>query len=145
MNADRTPLGVKRTRTARKLLALPVLGWLLLAAGGYYPTRSLAGDDGLQAMIVAQTLVVAVVLATLLLAMKRMVGKPPLDRFKAAMSAAAVRFLATGGLLIVIAVRGHVHVFAFLLWGAVSYLAMVLLEAIALARWFRYLESENRC
>lgn len=130
---------------ARKLLMLPVLGWIVLAAGGYFPTRSLAGDDGLRAMYLAQTLVVAVVLATLLMAMKRMVGKSPVDRFKIAMLAGAVRFLATAGLLIAFAVRGRVHVFAFLLWGAATYLAMVMLEAIALARWFRYLESEERC
>jgi hypothetical protein len=143
VNADRTPLGEDRKRTARKLLMLPVAGWMLLAAGGYFPTRSLAGDDGLRAMCLAQSLVVAVVLATLLMAMRRMVGKSPVDRFKAAMLAAAVRFLATAALLAVIAWRGGVQLFAFLLWGAIAYLVMVLLEAVALARWFRYLESEK--
>ena len=143
MNADRTQLAEDRKRTARKLLMLPVLGWFVLAAGGYFPTRSLAGDDGLRAMYLAQILVVAVVLATLLMAMRRMVGKSPADRFKAAMLAAGVRFLATGGVLTAVAWRGKVPATAFLLWGAFTYLVMVLLEAIALARWFRYLESEK--
>jgi hypothetical protein len=145
VNADRTQLGEDRKCAARKLLLLPVLGWILLAAGGFFPTRSLAGDGGLRAMCLAQSLVVAVVLGTLLLAMRGMVGRSAVDRFKVAMLAGGVRFLATGGLLAAVAWRGQVQVVAFLLWGAFTYLVMVLLEAVALARWFRYLESEKPC
>jgi uncharacterized membrane protein len=138
-------LADERKRVARKLLLLPAMAWVLLAAVGYIPTRSLAGADGVQAMWLAQSLVAAVVMTTLLLAMRRMVGKAPLERFKLAMLAGAVRFLATAGLLTAVAWRGEVHVAVFLLWGAGTYLVMAILEAVALARWFRYLESEKRC
>jgi hypothetical protein len=56
-----------------------------------------------------------------------------------------VRFLVTVVLLAVIAVWGRVQVTAFLLWGALAYVALVLVEAVALVRWSGFLESEKRC
>ena len=90
MSTDRTPWAANRRRVARNLLLLPVGAWGLLAAGGYFPTRSLAGAEGLRAMLVAQSLVAAVVIATLLAAMRRMVGRPAADGLKIAMLAGAV-------------------------------------------------------
>ncbi len=134
-----------RKRVALRLFLLPLAGWAVMVAGGYYPTRALAGPDGLRAMVWAQLLVAGVVFATLLPAMRSMVGKSAVEGFKIAMLAGVVRFLATACLLVAVAWAGRVCAAPFLVWGGIAYLVMVLLEAVALARWLRYLESEKRC
>jgi len=139
------PSGEDRRRMARKLALLPPAGGLALAAIGYYPTRLLAGQEGVRAMLLAQALVAMVVLATLMSAMRKMVGKSQVDRFRIAMAAGLTRFLVTVPLLAAVSWRGRVDVATFALWGAASYVVMILLEAVVLARWFRYLESERRC
>lgn len=137
--------GGDRKRAILKLCLLPLMGWVVLAAAGYIPTRRLAGTEGVQAMLAAQCLVAVVVFATMLSAMQRMVGKSPVDGFRIAMLAGFVRFLVALFLLGGIAWLARVPVAAFLVWGAITYAAMVMLEAVAFSRWTRYLESERRC
>lgn len=139
------PAEEDRKHTARKLYLLPLAGWAAMIAAGYYPTRLLAGQSGLWAMLLAQALVALIVYATLVPAMRSMRGKSPVACFKTAMTAGVVRFLVTVFLLAVIAWQGRIHVVAFLLWGATAYMVMVMLEAVALSLWMKYLESEKRC
>ncbi len=96
-------------------------------------------------MLLGQGLVALVVFATLLSAMRRMVGRSPVDGFKIALTAGVVRFFVTVPLLAGVAWGGRVPVIAFLVWAAITYVVMVMLEAIALTLWTNYLESEKRC
>lgn len=139
------PCGRDRKRVVFKLCLLPLAGWALLALGGYIPTGRLAGAAGVRAMLLGQGLVALIVLATLLSAMRRMVGRSPVDGCKIAWMAGIVRFFVTVPLLAGAAWTGRIPVVAFLIWAAITYVVMVMLEAIALTLWTNYLESEKRC
>lgn len=126
----------------RRGVVLPVMAvCVLMGLAGFHPTRLLAGAAGVQAMVLAQTMVMVVVLATLLPAMKRMSRVVPADRLKVALAAAGARFFVTALLAAIVAWRWRVHPVAFLTWTGIAYVVMVNLETICLVRWMKRLEQ----
>jgi hypothetical protein len=130
-------------RLVGRLFLLPLGGGCLLAMAGYFPTRSLGGQVGVEAMVVAQAVVMAVVYATLVPAMRRMVGADAQGRFRIALKASVIRFLLTVFLASVVAWRGDVDPTAFLVWVGITYVVMIKVETWALIHWSKRLESHK--
>jgi hypothetical protein len=130
-------------RIGHWLALLPLACGGLLATLGYWPTRSLAGQDGTAAMFAAVALVLTVVYATLLPAMRRMRRAAAGRRFQIALGAGVIRFLATllvaGGLVW----RGMAAPAAFLLWVALAYLVLINVETWALVAWCKRSDSQG--
>lgn len=121
--------------------AWPLVGCVILAAAGYYPTAVLAGQRGLRAMAVAQVVVLAVVYATLVPAMRRLAMATPERRLQVALSAAVVRFVATVFIAAAVAWRGIVDPAVFLIWVGIAYVVMIKIETLSLIAWMRVLEK----
>lgn len=132
--------GAHPRRSRVYLASLPLVGWAVLAAVGYYPTALRGGRAALTAMVAAQAVVVVIVYVTLLLAMGGMVGVGPPERLKLAFKAATVRFVLTLAVVGAVAWRGPLSAPAFLVWAAISYVVMIKVETIALIGWIRILE-----
>jgi hypothetical protein len=125
------------------LVIWPLVAWLVLAVAGYVPTLAMVGKPGPRAMLAAQTLVVAVVILTLLPAARRMGGKEPSRHLQLALSAGTLRFLLTLALAGVFLWKSDLHAGTFLVWVAVTYVVVVNLEAVALARWMKRFERQE--
>lgn len=122
-------------------VCLPVLAAGLLAAAGYWPTQRLAGPEGVRSMLAAVTIVLAVVYATLLPAMRKMAVVEPAARFKLALKAGAQRFILTLAVAGAIALTGALPLTGFLVWVALAYVVMIKAETAALLWWMRRLEN----
>ena len=129
------------SRIARRLLLLPLAAWVVIAAGGYLPTRSVGGWRAVQAMIVAQAVVVTIVYATLLPAMRRMGRTDAPGRFRLALKAGAVRLIVTLAVISLLAWLGGVDAVAFLIWVAIAYVVMIQVETVTLMWWNKRLEN----
>ena len=130
-------------RIARRLLLLPLGAWAVMAAGGYLPTRSVGGGSAVQAMIVAQAVVVTIVYATLLLAMRQMGRTDAPGRFRLALKAGAVRLIVTLPVISLLAWLGGVDAVAFLIWVAIAYVVMIQVETQVLVYWNKRLENQR--
>jgi len=120
---------------------LPPLAWAVLAAAGYWPTRSLAGSAGIREMLMAQGLVVAIVYLTLIPSMKIMVHKDVQGRFRVMLLVGVVRFLITVPAAALVAYTYSSDTAAFLIWIAITYVVMIKVETLALLYWNRRLET----
>lgn len=114
------------------MYVLPVVVAGLLLAAGYWPTRIMAPADGIRSMVAAQVLVVFTVYLTMVPALRRMARKDAAGRFQLVFRAAVVRFLVTLGLTGLILWRGGVDAKVFLIWLAISYLVMLMVETLIL-------------
>lgn len=130
------------TKPATGKLFLPLaIAWAALAAIGYYPTLRWAGDGGLRAMFAGQSLVIAVTFITTMVAMRRMVGRDAVGRYRVVLGAGAARLCATIGAAVALALNGPASRGAFLVWVAISYVVMIKVETLALIRWSNRLGS----
>jgi hypothetical protein len=122
---------------------LPPLAWAVLAAAGYWPTSSLAGDTGIREMLMAQGLVVAIVYLTLIPSMKTMVNKDVRARFRVMLLVGVVRFVITVPAAALVAYTYSSDTAAFLVWIAITYVVMIKIETLALLYWNRQLETSQ--
>ena len=130
-------------RGARRLLLMPMAGWLVMAAGGGLPTQYLGGRSGIEAMVTAQAVVVAVVYTTLLPAMRQMLYADAKARFRIALKAGTTRFILTVLISGVIAWRWLAEPNAFLIWVAIAYVLMIKVETLTLIWWAKKIESQQ--
>ncbi len=114
------------------MYVLPVVVAGLLLAAGYWPTRTMADTDGIRSMVVAQVLVVFTVYLTMVPALRRMARNDGAGRFQLVLRASVVRFLATLVLTGLILWWGIVDAKVFLIWLALSYLVMLMVETLIL-------------
>jgi hypothetical protein len=125
----------------QRLYLLPTISVAVLMGVGYYPTRRIAGQEGVIAMLVAQALVFIVVMATVLPKIGVFANAKPSSRLKLALKMAAQRMCLAMALGAVIVWRGIVEVDVFLIWMALAYLILVQVETFALYRWMKGLDS----
>ncbi len=130
------------TRAGRWLVLLPLGAWAVMAAVGYLPTKSLGGRPGVEGMIVGQAVVLAVVYATLLPAVRRMVGLDAPGRLRLGLKAGAIRLIVTLSVITVIACVGGVAPVSFLVWVAIAYVVIIQVETLALVYWNKPPENE---
>ena len=119
------------------LLCLPGMATVVLAAAGCYPTWRIGGRAGMEGMVAGQLLVVLVVYATLLPALRRMVSDDAAGRLQAGLKVGLIRLVLTVGAMVVIAWRRWAEPKVFLTWVAIAYVVMVKLETVVLLRWNR--------
>ena len=131
------------TRSARRTLAWPLAAWAVLAGAGYLPARSLRGRSGIEAMLAGQAVVVFIVYATLVPAMRRMAGADAAGRLRAVLKAGAMRLILTLPVIAVIVWLGSVDPVAFLVWVAIAYVVTTKIETLALVSWNRRLENRR--
>jgi hypothetical protein len=124
-----------------RLLALPAAGGLGLVVMGYFPTSSIAGRTGLGAMLAAQAVVVALVYATVVPALRRMVGADVKRRFRIALQAGVIRFLATVLVAAAVGWYAKLNTDVFLVWLAIAYVVMIKIETWVLIHWSKRLEG----
>lgn len=127
MNASR------RARRFLRFLGLVTAIVALLVACGYLPTRRLAGDAGVAALLAG----CAVGLAASLLGTVPLLVAPADRRAQAALGATLVRFLAAGLLAAVVALGSGLPTKPLLVWLGVSYAALLPVDAAFAARWSR--------
>jgi hypothetical protein len=111
------------------LLAVAALVALAVAAVGYLPSRNLAGDDGVVAMLVALAvcwLGSAIGAVPVLLAERAAAGRrlPPAVSFGSMLT----RLLVVLGLTVAAALSGWVVAKPLLVWTALAYLALLTVD-----------------
>jgi len=126
-----------------KSMLWPLAGWLILVLLGYWPTQSLTGGRGIEAMLAAQAMVVVVVYVTLIPAMRQMSRADSKTRFQIAFKAIAQRFLLTLLIAAAIAWKGNLDTTAFLIWVSITYVIMIKIETVILIRWSRSFENQS--
>ena len=129
-----------RTTTYR-LLPLPAIAVITLAVVGYLPTRSWVGAGGLEAMLAAQGLVLAVVYATLVPGLRRMAAADKPTRLRIGLTLGVVRLLLTIALAAVMVLRELVDRSTFLIWLAIAYVVLIQVETWALIHWTKTLDK----
>ena len=123
------------SRKGRWLLWLPLAVAVVLAVAGYYPTRRLRGDEGIRAMVVAQAVVLAVVYATLLPAVRQMASADPTRRLRAGLRVGTVRLIVAGCVIGLAAWREVAEPRVLLIWAAIAYVVMIKIETLVLVNW----------
>jgi hypothetical protein len=124
-------------------LAWPVLAAGILTIVGYGPMRRAQGADGVNAMLAGVGLVLAVVVASMWLAARRMVDQDAAARFRTVLAVGVFRFLLTVAAATVVAWRQIVAPGAFLIWTGGAYVIITLVETLALLHWSRRLERSD--
>ncbi len=107
----------------------------VLILGGYVPTVRLAGEDGLEAMLWAVAGATFVVYATLIPAVFRMARADASARLMLGFRAMGVRFIATLLPAGWVAARKMVETTTFLVWVAIAYAVLTIVEAVILVYW----------
>lgn len=125
-----------------EVLVTPVALSVLMCGLGWQFTHERSGRGGLQAMLLAQVLLLTVVYATLLPKLPRMTRAADLERLKLAFKAAGQRFVLTLLVAGAIAWRWPAQREVFLVWIAVGYVVFTLAETVALVRWMKKTESK---
>lgn len=134
-------LGPSRLGRYLKFLAFATLIVAAVAALGYFPTRRLAGADGVAAMIAGcAASFVASVASTLPLVFA--VGRE--RRVQAAMVSMLVRFLVALGLGAALALAEFFPARSLLVWLGLSYAALLPYDAHFAATWGREEKEERR-
>jgi len=128
-------------RVARRLLLLPLAAWAVMATVGYVPTQSLGGWSAVKAMIVGQAVVVAIVYATLVPAIRGMAGADAQGRLRVGLRAGAIRLGVTLPVAAAIAWYGSLDAVVFLVWVAIAYVVMIKVETLTLIWWNKRLEN----
>lgn len=134
--------GSTRRRAWAEVLLTPLVSAGVLCLTGWRLTEALSGRTGLQAMVLALVLVLAIVYVTLLPTISRMVHAVSLDRLRLAMRAAGQRFILTLLSAGTIAWMRPGQRKVFLVWIAAGYVVITLAETVALVRWMRKTESK---
>ena len=93
-------------------------------------------------MLAGQGLVLLVVCATLAAAIRRIENLPSQKRLAAALRVGVIRFLITLVAAILVVLRAVLNARVFLVWVAITYVVIMNLESILLARWMGTLEKE---
>lgn len=124
------------------MLFWPGLASVILVAAGYVPTRRSAGDAGLVAMIWAVVCVTIVVYATLVPTVLRMTRASGAKRLMLGFRAMGIRFMATVMVAAVIAWKQMVAPEPFLMWVALAYVILTMIESWILIRWNNWLERQ---
>lgn len=104
----------------------------LLMATGYWPTQIMADAYGIRSMVAAQVLVACAVYLTMVPVLRRMVIKDAAERLQLVLWAAVVRFFVTLVLTGLVLWWGGVDAKVFLIWLAISYLVMLMVETLIL-------------
>jgi len=123
-------------------MLLPLAGWVLVAGLGAWPTWEWFGSEGLQAMAIAQVIVVVVTYGTLVPAMRRMPEVDTPARLVLAMKAGVWRLGLTVLLSAAMAWLWPIETKVFLVWVAIAYLVLISFETSALVLWAKKLESQ---
>lgn len=123
-----------------RLMLLPPLASIVLAAVGFWPTRSMAGGGAVGMMLLAQGIVAGIALATLAVCMKRMIGREPQTRFQMVLLVGVIRLFVTIPVAWLVAYQYRATAAVFLLWVAITYFVMILVETLALIHWNKQLE-----
>jgi hypothetical protein len=118
-------------------------GAAVLAVAGYYPTRRVRGDEGVRAMVVAQTVVLAVVYATLLPAVRQMASTDPTRCLRAGLKVGTIRLIAACGVVGIAAWLEIAEPRALLIWAAIAYIVMIKIETLVLLKWIAQGETRK--
>jgi hypothetical protein len=122
-----------------RLFGLTLLLGVIAAAVGFFPTRRLAGEPGVAAMLAGCG--VAVLAGWIGGAVAcRQGGRGP-EQINRLLAATALRLFAAVGLALAVALSGLVVLKPFLLWVALAYLVTLAGETALLATWSRHTES----
>ncbi|MBI4580819.1 MAG: hypothetical protein HY718_14015 [Planctomycetes bacterium] len=124
------------------MVSVPLVASLLLVIIGWWPTQARGGPPAIEAMLLAQAVLLGVVYATVLPALRRMLSAGPTERLKLALRAAAQRFVLTLAAAGGAAAAGWVDRQAFLVWIGIGYVVLILAETAALVRWMRCSETK---
>jgi hypothetical protein len=123
----------------RRLIAPAGVGLaivILVAAAGYVPTRRLAGEPGLTAMLTGCAVGLLANWIGLLVLGATDSGEPR-DFLQAVLLSTGIRFLAVLGLGLIVALSGWVSKTPLLIWTGVSYVIALATETVWLVRWGR--------
>ncbi|HOA75459.1 MAG TPA: hypothetical protein PL151_05160 [Phycisphaerae bacterium] len=131
----------RRRRAWMEVLVAPLVAVGFLCLCGWKPTQAGGGHGAMEAMFLALSALLAVLYATLLPIMRRMVHAGSLDRLRLAFRAAGQRFILTLLIAGTIAWLDRVDRRVFLVWIAIGYVVLSLVETIALVRWMRKTEK----
>ncbi len=123
-----------------RLLLLPPLAGVALAAVGIWPTRSIAGGQAVGMMLLAQGIVTAIALLTLAICMKRMIGRDAAARFQMMLLVGVIRLLVTLPIAAGVAYGFRATAVVFLVWVGIIYFVMIMVETLALIHWNKQLE-----
>ncbi|MBN2445091.1 MAG: hypothetical protein JXO22_00060 [Phycisphaerae bacterium] len=124
-----------------RFAALTVVAGAVLAGIGYVPTRHVANTPGLVAMVAAIAVAMLATLVGLLPPILCMHAEP-LKRHNAILLGMAIRLFATMLLTTAVALSGGVAVQPLLLWVAISYMALLFVDTIAVVSLYRQLERK---
>lgn len=125
-----------------ELLLTPVVVTMILSLLGGSATRTRFGQTGIDAMIAALALLLAVVYGTLLPKLRRMAQADGLGRLRLGFTAAGQRFFLTLAAAGAIAWKWPAGREVFLVWIAAGYVVLSLAETVALVRWMKRTESK---
>lgn len=127
----------ERSKNPALLVWVPPVMSLLMLVVGWRRTEAWGGRPAVEAMILAQILLLAVVYVSILPIFRQLAQADPLNRLKLTMRAGGIRFLLTLAGVAVILGGGWAERRPFLLWIGIGYVVMTLAETLALARWLR--------
>ena len=91
-------------------------------------------------MLLAQGIVAGIALLTLAACMKRMIGREPQARFQMVLLVGVIRLFVTVPVACLVAYQYRAAAVVFLLWVAITYLVMIMVETLALIHWNKQLE-----
>lgn len=117
------------------MVLVPAAMSVAMLALGWRRTDTLGGRPAVEAMLLAQILLLAVVYASILPIVRKLSAADGLGRLKLAMQAGGVRFLLTLAVVAVVLIGDWVERRSFLVWIGIGYVVMTLAETVALARW----------
>lgn len=127
--------------SAYTMLALASLVALGAAfAVGYLPTRNVAGDAGIESMLIGLAISFAAALGGLIPQVAAL-HRPPLERQTAVMMGMAVRFIATLFLTLAAIFGGAPHRGSLVVWIAVSYLLLLAVDTCGVVWLFKRTEK----
>ncbi len=127
----------ERSRGPAVLVLVPSVTSMLMLAVGWRMTQALGGWAAVEAMLLAQVLLLTTVYSSILPILKKLAAGNGPTRLKLAMKAGGVRFLLTLILAGMVLGGGWVDQRPFLLWIGLGYVVMTLTETVALARWLQ--------
>lgn len=125
-----------------EVLVVPLAAGLLMSAIGYWPTAARAGRAGVEAMVVAQAMMLAIVYATLLPIVWKVATADGPGRMVLAFKAAGRRFILTLLAAGAFTWLEPVDRTVFLVWMGMGYVVLTLAETIALVRWMSKTEKQ---
>ncbi|MCB9851146.1 MAG: hypothetical protein H6817_10640 [Phycisphaerales bacterium] len=122
------------SRYLRVVLLSVVLG-ALIAAIGFLPTRRIAGDAGLTAMLAGCAIAVLAGWGGGLVACQT--GGTAADRVNRMLGATALRLVVAAGLAVAAALSGMFAIKPLLLWVAIAYMVTLAGETVLIVRWVK--------